>query len=227
MDEVKGNFGVGETQYAANATIREANRLEQLIVSNVKAFVEQQQYFFNMLWHRAIPAKQRIKEIEEGLRREFIETIQDPSQAEKLLFRLLKSANDEILIILSTANTFLRYEKEGVLQLLIDAAERGVKVKIFVNLEKIIKEKVQKLSKEYSQIDVQYLDKSLQTKVTTLIVDRELSLVVEMKDDRKETSDEAMGLAMYSNSESTVSSYTSIFETLWMQAELNQQREKD
>ena len=86
---------------------------------------------------------------------------------------------------------------------------------------------MQKLLKEYSQIDVQYLDKSLQTKVTTLIVDRELSLVVELKDDRKETSNEAIGLAMYSNSKSTVSSYTSIFETLWMQAELNQQREKD
>jgi len=227
MDEVKGNFGVSETQYAANATIQEANQLEQLIVSNVKAFVEQQQYFFDMLWHKAIPAKQRIKEIEEGLKREFIETIQDPGLAEKLFFQLLKSANEEILIILSTVNTFLCYEKEGVLQLLIEAAERGVKLKIFVNLEKIIKEKVQKLLKEYSQIDVQYLDKSLQTKVTTLIVDRELSLVVELKDDRKETSNEAIGLAMYSNSKSTVSSYTSIFETLWMQAELNQQREKD
>jgi hypothetical protein len=58
------------------------------------------------------------------------------------------------------------YEKKGVLQLLIEAAERGVKAKIFVNLEKISKEKVQKLLKEYSQIDVQYLDKSLQTNVT-------------------------------------------------------------
>jgi len=29
-----------------------------------------------MLWKEAIPAKQRIKEIEEGMKREFIETIQ-------------------------------------------------------------------------------------------------------------------------------------------------------
>jgi phosphatidylserine/phosphatidylglycerophosphate/cardiolipin synthase-like enzyme len=191
MDEVKGNFGVSEAQYAANATIQEANPLEQLITSNVKALVEQQQYFFDMLWHNAIPAKQRIKEIEEGLKREFIETIQDPVETEKLLFRLLKSGNEEILIILSTINTFLRYENEGVLQLLIGAVERGVKVNIFVKMEKIIKEKIQKLLKEYSQIQVQYLDKSLQTKVTTLIADRELSLVVELKDDTKEMSNGA------------------------------------
>jgi hypothetical protein len=31
-----------------------------------------------MLWNKAIPAKLRIKEIEQGLKREFIETIQDP-----------------------------------------------------------------------------------------------------------------------------------------------------
>ena len=31
---------------------------------------------------------------------------------------------------------------------------------------------------------------------------------------------EVLGLATYSNSESTVLSYASIFETLWMQAEL-------
>jgi two-component system, OmpR family, sensor histidine kinase VicK len=57
--------------------------------------------------------------------------------------------------------------------------------------------------------------------VTTLIIDNEFSLVIELKDDTKESSSEAMGLATYSNSESTVLSYVSIFENHWMQAELN------
>jgi len=39
------------------------------------------------------------------------------------------------------------------------------------------------------------------------------SLVMELKNDSKETTDEALGLSMYSNSESTVLSYASIFET--------------
>ncbi len=44
----------------------------------MKSFVEQQQYFFDMLWSKAIPAEQRIKEFEEGHRKEFFEVIDNP-----------------------------------------------------------------------------------------------------------------------------------------------------
>jgi two-component system, OmpR family, sensor histidine kinase VicK len=50
------------------------------------------------------------------------------------------------------------------------------------------------------------------------VVDRKSSLVVETKDDSKNSAYEAMGLATFSNSTSTVSSYVSIFETLWKQS---------
>jgi two-component system, OmpR family, sensor histidine kinase VicK len=53
-----------------------------------------------------------------------------------------------------------------------------------------------------------------------LIVDKKFSLVVELKDDTKEASHDAIGLATYSNSKSTVLSYVSIFESLWKQVEL-------
>ena len=43
-------------------------------------------------------------------------------------------------------------------------------------------------------------------------------MVVELKDDSKNSWYEAMGLATFSNSASTVSSYVSIFETLWKQS---------
>jgi hypothetical protein len=46
----------------------------QAIVSNVKSFVEQQQYFFDTVWDKALPAEHRIREIEEGLKPDFIET---------------------------------------------------------------------------------------------------------------------------------------------------------
>ena len=53
-------------------------------------------------------------------------------------------------------------------------------------------------------------------KVTTFLADNELSLVIELKDDNIDTgNEEAIGLATYSNSESTVLSNASIFETLW------------
>ena len=46
---------------------------------------------------------------------------------------------------------------------------------------------------------------------------------VELKDDTKNTSVEAIGLATYSNSTATVLSYASIFKSLWAQTELYEQ----
>ena len=53
-----------------------------------------------------------------------------------------------------------------------------------------------------------------------MVVDRKSSLVVENRDDSKNSTYEAMGLGTYSNSQSSVSSFVSIFETLWRQAEM-------
>ena len=67
LDGVKGNFGIADGKdYGGAANVDEGDVPTQLIRSNVKAFVEQQQYFFETLWTKAIPAEQRIKEIEEG-----------------------------------------------------------------------------------------------------------------------------------------------------------------
>jgi hypothetical protein len=78
-------------------------------------------------------------------------------------------------------------------------------------------EEVVKLLKGYQHIQVHYLLKSLQTKLTTIVADREISLIIEEKED-----EDVVGLATYSNSESTVLSYASIFENLWIQSEIKQ-----
>ncbi|MGI8832433.1 MAG: hypothetical protein ACR2IS_07335, partial [Nitrososphaeraceae archaeon] len=87
-----------------------------MVVSTVKELVDQQQCFFDMLWKKAIPAKQRIKEIEEGLKREFIETIQDPEEIQTLISKVITSAIEEIDIVISTSNTFKRYDREGIME---------------------------------------------------------------------------------------------------------------
>jgi hypothetical protein len=73
------------------------------------------------------------------------------------------------------------------------------------------------------QMRVQYITKPLQTKIVAVVVDQATSVAIEISDDTKETFEEATGPAIYSNSEMTVSSCRSIFETLWIQSELNKQ----
>jgi len=183
-----------------------------------------------MLWKKAIPAKQRIKEIEQGLRREFMDTIQDPYETQKILDNLLKSAAEEILMIFPTTTLtnkrLYQYEQEYLLQLLKNAAEHGVKIRILVNesVKEIIERELLFTKSNSDLIEIQFLEKQQQNKVMTVIVDKELCLTAEVKDREKDNdeydSNEVLGLATYSNSESTVLSYASIFETLWIQAEL-------
>ena len=49
-------------------------------------------------------------------------------------------------------------------------------------------------------------------------------MAIEINDDTKRTFQEAAGIAIYSNNESTVSSCLSIFETLWIQSEFDKQK---
>jgi hypothetical protein len=58
LDGVKGNFGIAYGRdYGGAASVEEGQPPIELIRSNVKTFVEQQQYFFETLWSKSIPAK--------------------------------------------------------------------------------------------------------------------------------------------------------------------------
>ena len=228
MDKIEANFGLNEIEYLGSITLQGEETL-QATYSNVKEVVEQQQFIFNTLWSKAIPAEQKIREIEEGIKPEVIETISNPFEIQKLAFELVRSARDEILLVFSTANAFHRQERTGMIKLLKEAAEHGVKVRILTPIDDLLKEVVQKLiggwqeQENQQRIDIRFIGRFSQTKIRILVVDKLSSLVVELKDDTKQISYEAMGLATYSNSKSTVLSYVSIFETLWMQTELYEQ----
>jgi signal transduction histidine kinase len=134
----------------------------------------------------------------------------------------MRSAKEEISIIFSTANAFHRQIRVGGGQLLreVSRAKRGLNVRILTPPDERIEEVSSELKQELKKIEVRYVEESLQTKVIVLIVDRKYSLSIEFKDDTKDSVYEAIGLATYSNSKSTVISYISIFESLWKQVEL-------
>ncbi len=216
LDGMKGGIAVSETECMATTVLQEATPLTQVIYSNNSAFVEQMQHIFDVFWYRAIPARQRIREIEEGIKREFIETIQDPADIKTLVFKLMDSATHEISAIFPTVKTFERYRHEGVVQFLSEVAtQRNISVRV-------LSAKDTELKRQNQKLNIRYLKEppTLQSRVITIIIDNELSLTIELKDDTKYDSSEATGLATYSNSEATVLSYISIFEILWIESEL-------
>jgi hypothetical protein len=59
IDGIHGYFVVVDgKKFNSHAFSEEAKSFPHMVTSNVKMFVLQQQYFFNTLWERAIPAKQ-------------------------------------------------------------------------------------------------------------------------------------------------------------------------
>jgi signal transduction histidine kinase len=219
------SFGVSDKEIGTTIEkLEHGKAVQSLLVSDEPMYVRHFSCIFEELWKNGVDAKSRIRDVEEGVDTPGIDIIQNPYDIQELGFELAKSAQKEIRIIFSTANAFHRQEYAGTIQLLKEAiAQRGIKVRILTPKDDLIEEKAQKLIQQ--QIGIRYIEPPSQTKVTIIVTDDNSSLSVELKDDTKRTSYEAIGLATYSNSKPTVLSYISIFESLWKQADLYQQLE--
>jgi two-component system, OmpR family, sensor histidine kinase VicK len=211
------NFRVSETEYIAATTTKEGLPIPKLIYSNSKEIVGQQQYIFETLWDKAVPAEQRIKEIEQESEPQRIAVIYDARQALELFQWLIMSAEKEIKIVFPTTSALIRQDKAGILFLLQEAAAvKKCQVKVLMPND----ESIRNFIHDNSNILTRFIDHEESGKATILIVDNKVSLVMELKDDSKKTFQEAIGLSTYSNSKAGVLSYVSMFESLWKQTEL-------
>lgn len=236
IDNITHTFGVSERHYLSSK-LNEDPRLAEGLFSNVKWFVREQQYLFESIWKKAIPAKQRFKEIEEGSKREFIETIRDPLEILELVPQIISSAYEEVMILVPTLNTIKRFNSEGLSQLIKDRISKNeVYAKLIVKKDQIDNTDIISLF----ELDTQaYVDKQdanslrqnlelqiiedLDSDMLIIIIDREKILSIEMRDDSAVKLIDSIGLATYSNSLPTVMSHVSIFETLWIRSEIKEQ----
>jgi sugar-specific transcriptional regulator TrmB len=196
----------------------------------VREVVEQQQYIFNSLWSKAIPARQRIKEIEKGTKREFAETILEPKEIQQIFYELLKAATHEVLILFSTTDIFQVQQQERLFESVKEAIAHGANVRILIPHDDQITQSVQQLLIRDSQINIRFIRDPLPSHLSTVIVDEALSLAFESEKDQDNNAVYAEGnsldtmgatLAVYSNNESLALTYASIFEKLWIQNEMH------
>lgn len=158
------------------------------------------------------------------------EVIQVPYKIQELFIKLVKSAKEEVSLVLPTTNAFYREERLGIIQMLKEAAlDHNVSVRILTPSNVEIEKKIERIS---ALLDHEGQNLALEmrpiettrgaaiTTVTILVVDRKESLAMEKIDDSKDNFLEATGSATYSNSQPTVSSYLSVFESMWQQSDL-------
>ena len=251
---VRSNFGIIDRKRCLLHSIsHEDQPLSHARFTNAKALVEAQYFLFKTLWNNAIPAQEKIREIEEGIKPPFTETLRDVHEIQRLVFDLVNSAKQEILVLLFPATAggkgFLREEYKVVIQLLKEVVtQHGIRVRILTSkgileqIEKVIAKEMRHQEekdegkggglhvgvRKQGKFEVHLVDamqqQRLQTNVSILIVDSKVSLVEELKAlHNNNNSNGVLPLVTYSNSESTVLTYTSIFETLWAQTGITMQ----
>jgi signal transduction histidine kinase len=224
------NFAIDDKYFHETIENMEDGKITRsLLTSNEPIYINHYNSIFEELWKNGIEAEQKIRDIEEGADLADIEVFPNAPRAREVYLNLVEAATKEILFIFPTPNAFTRQSKIGAVGLAKKAAaERDVKVRILmpaaVPANNFIDRTFQNLTPDHDhKLDVRYIEQMSETKATILVIDRKESLVMELRDDSKDTFDEAIGLSTYSNSKAGVLSYVAIFDNLWDQTKLYEQ----
>ncbi|MDP9289683.1 MAG: ATP-binding protein, partial [Thermoproteota archaeon] len=222
LDGVKANFAVSETEYVATSTLREAQPVPEVIYSNVKDVVEQQQYLFETLWKKSTSAEEKIRQFEEGTTPEYFEvfTDRDREVVSQILLKLAKSVRKEALILLPNARAMVRVDRLGFIANIIEASQKGATVKIICPLSDENSEILKKISEQAPAVTILNGDNCL---YGMYIIDSEKFLRAELKEPKAEKFSEAIGFTVYSNNRVGVDSLRSVFELLWKERKLNEE----
>jgi nitrogen-specific signal transduction histidine kinase len=146
MDGVKGKIELSDTELIVTATLEK--EIPHVIHSNVKQLVEQQS-IFEMLWKKAIPAEQKIREIQNGIEPHETKVLEDPAEIFNHMKYVIENASKRLICSSSGAtrmvydNFFDLYKKildkhrrgegEGIRWLTIIDKENKDLIEVFIN----------------------------------------------------------------------------------------------
>jgi hypothetical protein len=151
MDGVKCKIELSDSEIILTATPKkeESHLKTQVIHSNVKQLVEQQQSIFEILWKKAIPAEQKTREIEDGIEPQETKVLENPDEIFNHMRYVIGNASRRLICSSSGGmqlvynNFFDLYEKildnhrrrkgEGIRWLTVIDKENKDLVQVFLN----------------------------------------------------------------------------------------------
>ena len=122
-----------------------------------------------------------------------LKVIKNPEKAIRTAINLVQSAEDEVLLIFSSANGFYRRMVLGdgflTLQRLPNTTKSNIIIRILTPFDKKIFDAVDELKSK--GVHIKYLPDALNLTVTFLIVDRQFSMTAELVNDYTESPTES------------------------------------
>ena len=126
MDGVRGKIELSDKELVVTTNSEKESQLTaQVIHSNVKQLVEQHRSIFEILWKKAIPAEQKIREIEEGIEPPETKVLENPDEIFNHMKYVIENASKR-LICSSSGGMQLAYNNFfDLLQKILDKHREG------------------------------------------------------------------------------------------------------
>jgi signal transduction histidine kinase len=152
----------------------------------------------------------------------------NPSETEVIYKDLIRRARKEIMLLLPTEPAFLRQQKIGVVQMLVQLAnEKGVKVRVLApTVSTELQNEIVRLREQ--NVEVRSIkapkeeEEAQEYRMIILTVDEQASIVIELNDDTKETFAEGIGISISTMNEVNVRSYVTLLRSYWQETELRE-----
>ena len=198
-------------------------RLKSVYGERLTGLLGLEQFISDPFWNRVTPDESEMIQMQnESHTQDVIQIIEEPAKIIQIAFEMIRSAKKEVLIMFSTANAFKRQISIGGPELIkeVTSSRKDLEVRILTPADQDVEFASVVLETRLDNVNVRNMEAALQSKVTVVVVDRRLSLAIELKDDSRDDIQEALRSAVYSNTKSAAISYVAIFESLWKQVEL-------
>ena len=222
------NFAV--SKHGLIATVEEmtgGGMIQNLLTSNEGSYIKHFTSIFEQIWKEGVDARYRIKDIEEKVGIAEIEIIRNPIDSIARGWDMVRSARKEINVLFSSSNALKRQIAMGALPLLRNASEKQkVRIRMLLPSYDKLDQLIEETKYNVPNIDIRTISSSPETRISILIVDNKQCLILELKDDKQNTSYDAVGLATYSISPTIISSYLAVFESFCREAELFEKMKK-
>lgn len=222
------SFAVSERQL--NSMIEEmkgGQMVFSILCSTDQLYIRHFKSFFDSLWNSALDAEERIIQIEKEVTSGSTMLINNPYQAKNQLIETVLRATREIMILFPTINAVKREVVMGFVEILKQKSVENVRIKILSPVNKRIKEIIYSGNTKNKHLVIKNIvcrtiRKQKDLKSTIIIVDRKYVLATELKDDYKQSFEDAVGRCTFSTNKPTVLSYVSLFGSLWTLAEMSE-----
>jgi two-component system, OmpR family, sensor histidine kinase VicK len=228
LDEVVGIFSINEFEYCATKKFPIQDRQDSfenqyqlsnnIVYSNDKEIVNHYKYIFEILWSKAIPAEQRIREVEDDINRFSTEILKNPHEISDDIIRLTENSSNISLCFavqgpqLTDSKFFdlysralQKHEKEG------NDDKNSISSKNAIRwITTIDKKDETPLIKILLGLGMQIRHSRFLTPMSFIIGDREIVASIE-----KMIFDKGINSALYSNEPPYIEHFKRVFEDLW------------